>query len=166
MSSVLQTERLLLRPYQTQDAARIATLLGDIDVARWLTRVPHPYRVEDAEGFIAKAAPSDSSCAITHEGALIGGISITEELGYWLSKSAWGNGFATEAAQAFATRYFANTDFDLKSGYILGNDGSQNVLRKLGFQEADIQEVASAALNVPVQVCKMRLTKTNWEARS
>jgi RimJ/RimL family protein N-acetyltransferase len=66
----------------------------------------------------------------------LGGISGAEaELGYWLGKAWWGQGYATEAAGAliqFAWRALRLTR--LNAGRAADNLASGRVLTKLGFQ--------------------------------
>ena len=163
--TVIQTKRLRLRPYQASDAADVTRLIGELDVARWLTRVPYPYALKDAQSFIERMQRDDGLCfAILRNDQLMGGVSIGDELGYWLGKPYWGNGFATEAACGIIERHIDQGVEHIQSGFVLGNTGSQNVLRKLGFENGDIEEVASASLGAPVRVQKMHLQVQNWNA--
>lgn len=50
----LETERLVLRELQEKDAIHLANGLAPIEVSQYLVRVPHPYNVSDALGFINK----------------------------------------------------------------------------------------------------------------
>lgn len=50
----IETERLVLRELQETDAIHLAKGLAPIEVSQYLVRVPHPYSVADAEGFIKK----------------------------------------------------------------------------------------------------------------
>jgi RimJ/RimL family protein N-acetyltransferase len=72
---------------------------------------------------------------------LIGGIGIRrdangdDEFGYWLTPSAWGRGYATEAGRAVVR--MARESLRLKrlvSGHFIDNPASGKVLRKLGFR--------------------------------
>ena len=72
---------------------------------------------------------------------MIGGIGLTEfrkrscELGYWLGKKYWGNGFATEAVNGILDFGFNNLKRkEIYAAYKLGNEGSKRVLKKCGFQ--------------------------------
>src|ERR687889_656525 len=74
--SVLETERLVLRAPRLDDAEAIATLINDRRVAENLARVPHPYTLADAEGFIGWASKNDSEAAFLitlADYAIIGG---------------------------------------------------------------------------------------------
>jgi len=165
MTDRIITPRLTLRRYARRDAARVAVLIGEWDVARWLLHVPYPYAEADAHTFIERSQQAGPHIyAITLKDTVIGGISIKDELGYWLGKAFWGKGFATEAARALIQRYFAGRSDDLRSGYIIGNWASCNVLTKLGFAKTHVKELHCAALNKPVRVQKMILSSDALQA--
>ncbi|MEM7178248.1 MAG: GNAT family N-acetyltransferase [Pseudomonadota bacterium] len=52
MIETLMTRRLVLRPVEERDAARIQSLCADLAVTRWLARVLHPYPDGEAARFI------------------------------------------------------------------------------------------------------------------
>lgn len=163
MTEMIKTARLTLRKLQKNDAPRVALLIGDLSVSRWLTRVPHPYGVQDAETFIQTASLSETGeFTVTLDDEIIGGCSVNEQLGYWYGRAYWGNGFATEAARAILGWYFSRHRETILSGYIFGNAASQNVLEKLGFQPGEVRQQNCMALNETVAVQKMRLTQSAW----
>lgn len=166
MSNCIHTDRLVLRPFQDADAVRVAELIGNLAVSRWLTRVPHPYSAQDALSFFARHAGDDLVFAATQAGDLVGCCSIEQELGYWLGEPFWGKGYASEAATALVDRYFEATSDPLQSGYILGNSASAGVLSKLGFRPTRREEVTCLALNAAVTVQKMTLSQSTWQART
>ena len=51
--SLLESERLILRPPRPLDIPAMTVWLGDFDVAQNLARVPYPYNEADAEDFVA-----------------------------------------------------------------------------------------------------------------
>ncbi|WP_313692596.1 GNAT family N-acetyltransferase [Halorarum halobium] len=58
------------------------------------------------------------------------------ELGYWLAPEAWGDGYATEAADLLCEHAFDERALHRLSARVYeGNDASANVLEKLGFLE-------------------------------
>ena len=61
----LKTERLLLRRPETGDARAIMGIVGDWEVVRRLTRVPHPYSESDAHFFLNTVVPDEWVWAIT-----------------------------------------------------------------------------------------------------
>lgn len=143
----LETERLLLRPPKRSDAPAIAALIGEWDVAKNLGRVPYPYSETDAHEFFDRVeAKSDDQSDLTlgitlkPSGAYIGGCGVhlrengEFEVGYWIGKPHWGNGYATEAARAVVHAAFAKLKLEkLTAGYFFDNPASGHVLEKLGF---------------------------------
>jgi RimJ/RimL family protein N-acetyltransferase len=146
MRDTIETNRLTLRPFATSDAAVVATLAGDWDVARMCARIPHPYAESDAHQWFAtqpKARAEGRSFAFAianaHDG-LVGAIGLDARdgdpltLGYWLGKPYWGRGYATEAGAAVlahATEDLGAAPF--RSEHFVENAASGAVLRKLGF---------------------------------
>ncbi|MCV3272099.1 GNAT family N-acetyltransferase [Roseobacter sinensis] len=166
MSEHIQTRRLVLRPFRDADARRVAELVGNLDVARWLTRVPHPYGVDDALGFFGRHAGDKLVLAVTQSDVVIGCCSIRDELGYWLGQPYWGLGYAFEAASALVGAYFATHRAPLQSGYMLGNAASARVLSKLGFAPTRIDMAACQATGTPVKLQKVTLSRETWQGRA
>ena len=52
---VLETERLTMRAPRLADAKTVSMLAADRRIAEYTARIPHPYRLSDAENFIAGA---------------------------------------------------------------------------------------------------------------
>jgi RimJ/RimL family protein N-acetyltransferase len=144
-AETLETARLKLRPVTRADAPRLSTLINDPDVARMTTRIPHPYSLEDAQSFLgACEASGEQPFAIDHrEDGLIGVLgfhapqddgAMGPEVGYWLGRSYWGQGYATEALRG--ALLWASRDWGkrcLVSGHFADNPASGNVLIKAGF---------------------------------
>jgi RimJ/RimL family protein N-acetyltransferase len=140
-----RTKRLTLRPAWPEDAAALAQAIGHNAVVRMLLRVPHPYGLTDADAFCALPRAHDEArfVIVAHDRgapALIGGIGISDHegspnLGYWLTPSAWGRGYATEAGRAVVemARY-ALPLRRLDAWHFADNPASGAVLRKLGFR--------------------------------
>lgn len=143
-----RTQRLTLRPAWPEDAAALAQAIGHEAVARMLMRVPFPYSVDDAQVFAdqPRAAHEPRFLILSHEGTatptLVGGIALTDfgcetsvELGYWLTPSAWGRGYATEAGRAVvAMARHALPLHRIGAWHFADNPASGAVLRKLGFR--------------------------------
>lgn len=139
-----RTQRLLLRPGWMEDASALAAAISDFAVVGKLARAPWPYRLEDAQAFLAAdhgPLPNFLMFARTHGAPrLIGGISLSEcdqgaELGYWIARPYWGLGFATEAGRAVVD--IADRGLRLPrliAGHFANNPASARVLQKLGFQ--------------------------------
>lgn len=102
-------------------------------IRRWF----HEHRREWADGAAYRFA-------ILHEARMIGLVDIDDvsgsegALGYWLEESAWGRGFASEAATAVVRFAFEKVGLSrLRAAHASENEASSRVLRKLGFQLLD-----------------------------
>lgn len=141
-----RTERLLLRPGWREDAPALLAAIADPAIVRNLANAPWPYRMADAEAFLARErGPLDASCLVFRRTAgapeLIGGVGFgrmpdgEQEFGYWIVRPHWGQGYATEAARAVVE--IARDSLRLKrlrAGHFLDNPASGRVLAKLGFR--------------------------------
>jgi len=82
--------------------------------------------------------------AIVVDGSMVGLVDIDGvdqirgTLGYWIDGSAWGRGYASEAAGAAVRFAFGALGLSrLEAGHAFDNEASGRVLRKLGFHELD-----------------------------
>lgn len=179
--TTIETVRLVLRPYQTADAANLPALIGNWNVAKMLARVPYPYTEEDAMDFIERvsdipAIEKDQAFVVEDRktGQQIGGNGIyfrpggEGEIGYWLGEPYWGKGYMTEAASALVSHFFAaNEDDKLVSGFFADNPASGHILTdKLGFTVTGQSQVHSLARKQDVEHIDVILTRTNWQTRS
>ncbi|MEL7459717.1 MAG: GNAT family N-acetyltransferase [Pseudomonadota bacterium] len=162
----IDTPRLVLRPLGADDIDAIVDGVGNYDVVRWLSQAPYPYGPADARAFIADAG-GDLTWAIDHQGRLVGVISLKDDLGYWLARSAWGQGFAFEAAQAALTHWFDDPRRgDMIARHYLDNARSELVLRCLGFRPEGVIQMNALALSQTVDCRELRLTRDDWQARA
>ena len=163
--TVLETDRLLLRPPVPEDAEALAPLYADPEVMRYLGdgRTLEREETERSVRRMIEAWKADGFGLFTtvrkKDEAVVGRVGLivwnpetwqttrtgadgpTElEVGYTLGRPFWGRGYATEAAAA--ARDFAVGRLGARrliALIIYGNDASQNVARKLGFEyERDI----------------------------
>lgn len=163
MPETIATERLTLRRPEAADAARVVEMIGELDVARWLTPVPHPYDQADALDFIARFGnPDRNTFLICASGDPVGMVGIEEELGYWLGTAHWGRGYATEAARAMIARHFVGSEDPIQSGYHEGNVRSRHVLAKLGFRPTHVETATSRATGETVSIRKMTCSRDDW----
>jgi ribosomal-protein-alanine N-acetyltransferase len=144
----LVTERLILRPFTLEDAPEVQRLAGDRDVAAGMGNMPHPYEDGMAEEWIL--AQQDGfekgeqvNFAITSRdgGFLIGSIGLFMErqhqranLGYWVGKPYWNQGFCTESARAVLAYGFETLGLNrIQAGYFTSNPSSGRVMQKIGM---------------------------------
>ena len=144
-----RTERLLLRPGWAEDAPALAAAIADERIVRNLATAPWPYRLRDAEAFLAQPRdpllPSFLVFERTDgEPRLIGSCGLGRrpsgavELGYWIARPFWGHGFATEASTALVAIASALRLPRLQASHFLDNPASGRVLEKLGFEPLGI----------------------------
>ncbi|MGH6947433.1 MAG: GNAT family N-acetyltransferase [Kiloniellales bacterium] len=143
----LLTPRLSLRPFQGGDLPRLLEAMNDWAVQQWLDTPSYPYGAENGEAWIDKSGrehaegqPATFAIAARSDDCLLGCIGQerngeTVTLGYWLHTAAWGQGFATEAAQA----YLAYCRERLHMAHLTAftdpeNAASWRVLEKIGFR--------------------------------
>jgi [ribosomal protein S5]-alanine N-acetyltransferase len=161
MLRTIETTRLTLRPFRETDARRIAYLAGDYDVAKMCGRVPHPYPVAAAHGWLEtldRARDSGAEFPFAIEARIDGlvgscGVSrvgdpedATWEIGYWLGIPYWGLGYAYEAARALMG--WARDTLGAQvfvAGHFIDNPASGRILRKLGFSHAGSTELFGLA---------------------
>jgi RimJ/RimL family protein N-acetyltransferase len=168
---VLETERLVLRAPRPEDAKAIARLANDRRIAENTTRIPHPYRLADAEAFIAAVNASGGELAflITLDDEPIGGCGLAQlagpapDLGYWLGVPHWGNGYATEAARAVIDHAFGTLGYEgLQAGARCTNPASRRVLEKCAFQWTGVGLYRIRALASSVPIDRFRLDRGIW----
>jgi len=139
-----RSQRLLLRPIWPEDWQALFAGIADEGVVRNLARAPWPYRESDARAFAALPAdPLHPRFLITRaaDAVAVGCIGLnaveepgTVELGYWIARPFWGQGFATEAGSAVLAIAAALGHREAVASHFLDNPASGKVLRKLGFE--------------------------------
>jgi len=149
----IETARLTLRPWDETDIDPLVLGLNDLDVARWLAFVPHPYTTTHAEDWIRRcrdiAAEGDRPSAyefaieLTSERRIIGGVSLnkvdraagTAGGGIWIANGYQGRGHGREAFEAKIRFAFAKLGLvKLVNGYLDGNEASWAMQQKLGYR--------------------------------
>ena len=144
-SPVIETRRLTLRAPERRDARKMAGLANDFDVVRMTARMPHPYRLKDAEDFIERCEHRDWQTDVTfaielEDEGFVGCLGFFQnadrqlETGYWIGRPWWGRGLATEALKGALV--WASRDWGKRfvtAGHYADNPASGVVLTKAGF---------------------------------
>jgi ribosomal-protein-alanine N-acetyltransferase len=150
-SSVIETERLLLRPPAPEDAEPIfERYASDAEVTRYL-RWPRHTSIQDTRAFVGFSLAEWARWGVGPliifnrvSGTLVGASGLVMEAsaraatGYVLARDAWGKGYATEslhamialAAEFKVTRLYALCHVDHRA--------SQRVLEKCRFQREGV----------------------------
>ncbi|WP_460273544.1 GNAT family N-acetyltransferase [Celeribacter sp. ULVN23_4] len=163
---ILTTRRLILRRLRPEDATDVVRNLNDFEVSKWLTRVPYPYSVHDANWFTRRVAAKAFVFGVEYQGRNVGTIGCEGELGYWLGRAYWGQGLMPEAAEAVLSAYFAAGHDGIGAGYFTENARSSKVLRAMGFVETGTSRSFSLARGAEVARIDMHLTRKAFEARN
>ncbi len=147
-TQTIRTQRLILRRFTPQDAEPMfRTWASDSRVTRFLTWEPH----ESAEvtrtilkGWCSLYAnPAYYHWGIEWNGRLIGGISVVRqneqhevaELGYCIGADYWGQGIATEAAEAVIDYLMAQVGAHrVTIKHAMQNGASGRVAEKCGMR--------------------------------
>ena len=166
-----RTPRLLLRPGFPEDAPALAGAIGDEAIVRHLATAPWPYRMRDAEAFLASprdpVLPSFLILERTEtEPRLVGSCGLGRrpsgavELGYWIARPHWGRGFATEAGCALIDIARALGLPALEGSHFIDNPASARVLEKLGFEPRGLiapRMSCARGEEVPARLMQLRL---------
>ena len=179
---MLETPRLILRPWREEDAADLYHYAKDPAVgpmAGW----PVHTDIEHSRQIIRTVlcAPETYAVCRKEDGRAIGSIGLKQgaatdltdrtdecELGYWLGQPHWGQGIIPEAAQALIRHGFETLRMRaIWCGYYDGNEKSRRVTEKLGF----VYQFTTEGVDVPL-LGEVRtghvvlLTKEKWEQDS
>lgn len=152
-SRTITTERLVLRQFQQSDAEAVARLCNNYNIYKNTLYLPYPYTLEDASTWITRHSKNISEdkayeFAITDKvsGELFGAIALSHnqkfkqgEIAYWVGEEYWGNGYATEAAQAIVQFAFKEKNLHkVFARFFSSNPASGRVLEKLGMKQEGI----------------------------
>ena len=184
MDIKIETSRLTLRPWGEEDIEQLTLGLNDLEVAKWLAFVPHPYSTSHARNWIERCqeissasippAAYEFAVELKPERLVIGGVSLnkidwklgTGGGGIWIANQHQGRGYGREAFEAkirFAFRELGLTK--LVNGYFDGNENSWAMQRKLGYRR--VAEVTSRCMADGRQTIEhvTTLLRSDWEDR-
>jgi len=146
---ILETSRLILRPFDSRDAPIVERLAGAREIADTTLNIPHPYSPGAAETWIAShpagwTAGTNAVYAITlrSSGELVGAIGLAVaakhalgEIGYWIAVPHWNNGYCTEAGRSVTAFGFEVLGLHRIQGrHLVRNHASGRVMTKLGMR--------------------------------
>ena len=146
-SRVLQGRLVILRPLRRQDASALDGILRDGRATRFL---PARVRREDGRLFVTRVLRdrhkgNGFAFAIFESGTeeAIGQARLfnwshpehTAELGIWLRRGSWGQGYGTEAIRLLCRYGFRSMSLHrIEALVVEGNAGSRRALERAGFQ--------------------------------
>ncbi|MEZ5742936.1 MAG: GNAT family N-acetyltransferase [Sphingomonadaceae bacterium] len=140
----IRSENLLLRPSWTDDLDEFVALINDERVAKKIGTKALPDSAEMAREIISRPRehllPHFFINLRTEDGLkLIGSIGLGRaedgiEMGYWLGAQYWGQGYASEAAQAVLEHAWMLGHTRIIAIHFTGNEATERVLEKCGFE--------------------------------
>lgn len=139
-------EDFSLRPLMAEDAESLAQQLNNKKIWDHLRdRLPYPYTVDDAIGFIELSGkePALTCYGIVVDGKVVGNITFTRgsdierfsaEVGYYIGEPYWGQGIMSATLIRAMDDYLTTTDVvRLFATSFEHNKASSRVLEKAGF---------------------------------
>jgi len=179
---VLETERLILRPWEEDDAESLYEYAKDPRVgpiAGW----PCHTSVEDSLNVIRNVLSADETYAVClkEDNRAIGSIGLIPpgqsnttlqpdelEVGFWIGVPFWGRGLIPEALERLVVHAFEDLDCSaLWCGYYDGNTKSERCQEKCGFAFHHTEANKPCTLMGDVRTEHFtRLTREEWKARN
>ncbi len=174
---MLETERLILRPWREGDAEDLYTYASDPDIgppAGWPPHTSVENSLEIIKNVLSK--PETYAVCLKENNKPIGSIGFHRndlaqnddeyELGYWIGKPYWGQGLIPEAAREMLRYGFETLKLNkIWCGYYDGNEKSRRVQEKLGFIYQNRTEGIEVKQLNEVRVGHSNLmTKERWQA--
>lgn len=148
INRTFETERLLLRPFTSEDAARMHKLSNTKEIAEATCEMPYPLELYMVEEWIKdhreECEQGDQAIFVIElkkTNSLIGSVefvidkkTLEAEVGYWIGKPYWRKGYCMEAALEMLRFGFDELYFRRVFAMIFQwNTSSRKLLQKLGM---------------------------------
>ena len=177
--TLIETDRLILRPWLASDAQCLLSLANDPEVGPTAGWTPHESAEESAK--IIKTvftAPETYAVVLKSTNKPVGsiGLMIGEqsniglpdeecEVGYWIGVPYWGQGLIPEAVRRLQRYAFEKLGMQkMWCGYFDGNTKSRRVQEKCGFKYQMTKENVSSQLLDELRTEHITcITKEEWE---
>ncbi len=168
MKLTLETQRLILRPFRTEDAeAMFSGWASDPEVTKYLTWNTHE-SIDDTRAILEQwigeyEKPERLNFAIVLKDTkqLIGGIDVvgylggtggTPVIGYNLARAFWNKGYMTEACKCLVAHLFSKGYREIRIDAMSENIGSIKVIEKCGGILLKTEEEYLPLKNITVSV--------------
>lgn len=179
---VICTARLQLRAFRTSDIPAIVTLANDRVLAEMTLTMPHPYSEASARSWMRMHSGGEAGlnsgrtyAMVRPNGdgteTLIGAVGLViapehkrAEIGYWIGREHWGQGFATEAAGALLDHAFESLDIErVQAIHFAMNKASEGVIKKLGLRREGTMRARTIRFGVTHDDVIWGLTRGEWQ---
>lgn len=174
---MIESSRVLLRPWQESDAEALYKNASDPDVGSRAGWPPHK-SVEESLEVIRTVFNNDTTWAIVlkETGEAIGAMGYMPDcplnlparageplVGYWVGKPYWNQGICTEALQLMIDHIRSTTNYtSLICSHFVDNPASGRVMEKCGFVptgETAIDEEMDFGKDHPMRIMRLELDK-------
>ena len=146
----LRTPRLLLGTFDLEDAPELQRLAGAREIADTTLSIPHPYELDHALAWIGqqrreavRGRATNFAIRLLPHSQLIGSVGLRDidpehlqaELGFWIGREWWGNGYAREAAAELIRFGFESLGLNrIYAHHMARNPAAGRVLLAAGMQ--------------------------------
>lgn len=179
---ILETEKLILRPWAENDAEDLYQYAKDPAVgpiAGWSVHTSVENSKEIIRGVLS--APETYAVVLKETGRPVGsaglmigktsniGLPDTEaEIGYWIGVPYWGRGLIPEAVRKMIKYGFEELNLEkIWCGYFDGNEKSKRVQEKCGFQYHHTSENVPCAIKNVLRTEHIScISKQDWFSKS
>ncbi|GAA0251352.1 GNAT family N-acetyltransferase [Saccharothrix mutabilis subsp. mutabilis] len=151
-----------LRPIEDADLDVLFEQMRDpeaVRMAAFTAKDPDDREAFDRHMVKLRTSPDITTRAVTHEGRLVGSIGCfvmegDTEVTFWIDRSAWGKGIASEALALFLDTVSVRP---LYARAASDNAGSLRVLRKAGFTTVGTEVSYANARDAEIEETVLRL---------
>jgi RimJ/RimL family protein N-acetyltransferase len=150
----LRTARLFLGPFEAGDAPELQRLAGAQEIADTTLSIPHPYEMDHALAWIGnqrkesvRGRATNFAIRLGPGSSLIGSVGLRDidpehmqaELGFWIGREWWGQGYASEAAASVIRFGFDVLGLNrIFAHHMARNPAAGQVLRHVGMQHEGV----------------------------
>jgi RimJ/RimL family protein N-acetyltransferase len=147
----IPTARLLLGTFESDDAPDLQRLAGAREIADTTVSIPHPYELDHALAWIGnqhreavRGRATNFAIRLLPGSLLIGSVGLRDidhehhqaELGFWIGREWWGQGYAREAAAAVIRFGFETLGLNrIYAHHMARNPSAGRVLLHVGMQQ-------------------------------
>ena len=173
VAPLIKTDRLTIRIVDSNDCYDFFEFCSDPKVCTYLTFNPYKsvtytkWILENMQNAYIHGTDVNFSVVLNTNKKVIGSVSLhffenenSAELGYLFNCSYWNNGYCKEAVNALI-----NVAFDyygvncIYASYIVGNNASKTILKKIGFDECGYQKDKIKKNKISFDVVNLKLLK-------
>lgn len=179
----IETENLIIRDLQITDVESLTKYANNLNVSRYLARIPYPLKKEQEMKFVQKCIDESKKekrenyqfgISLKNKNEVIGMIGLTNlkeevnsmEIGYWLGEDYWRKGIMLEAIRKMLDFGFNNLKLNrIEAKAFVENEASKKILEKSGFKLEGLLRQAghSRATNKIGDDYVFAILKSDWK---